>query len=226
MEQSDLNLLGGSPLFAGISPDELPLLLKCLSVTIRGYGKNEFIFTHGDRVSFIGLVLEGSVQIIRENYWGSRSILSQMGPAELFAEAFSCAGVPTLEVSALAVQPCRILLMDYKKVITTCPSSCGFHSQLVQNMIRILAMKNIMLTQKMGHITMRSTREKVLSYLSARALEAGSGRFAIPFNRQELADYLSVDRSALSAELSKMKDEGILSYHKNQFELFRPLGHD
>lgn len=223
MEPSDLSLISRSPLFAGISPGELPILLKCLSVKIRRYGKNEFIFNHGDRVSFIGLVLDGAVLIIRENYWGSRSILSQLGPADLFAEAFSCAGVPTLEVSALASQPCRILLMDYKRVITTCPSSCAFHTQLVQNMIRILAMKNIMLTQKIGHITMRSTREKVLSYLSASALEAGSGQFTIPFNRQELADYLSVDRSALSAELSKMKEEGILSYHKNRFELFRPL---
>lgn len=223
MEQSDLELAGCSSLFAGISSDELPLLLNCLSARIRGYAKNEFIFIHGDRVTFIGMVLEGYVRIIRENYWGNRSILSQIGPGELFAEAFTCADVPTPEVSAIAAQPCRILLIDYKRIITTCPSSCGFHMRLIRNMIRILALKNIMLTQKMGHITMRTTREKVLSYLSARALEAGGSRFSIPYNRQELADYLSVDRSSLSAELARMRDDEILHFHKNQFELLRPL---
>lgn len=219
----DFQLIGSSALFTGIRNEDLAILLDCLSAKSKIYQKNEFIFNHGDRVSFIGMVLSGTVQIIKENYWGSRSILNQAGPGELFGEAFSCAGVPTLEVSALAAQASEILFIDYKRIITTCPSSCGFHMQMIQNMIQILALKNILLTQKIGHISMRSIREKLLSYLSAQALKAESSQFAIPFNRQELADYLSVDRSALSGELARMKKEGILDYRKNEFKLYRPL---
>jgi len=207
------------PLFAGIKEAELLTLLDCLSASEKKFKKGSYIFMSGETVNFIGLVLSGSVHIIREDFWGNRAILAHIGPGGLFGEAFSCAQIKKLPVSAFAAETAVVLLLDYRKIITTCSSACMFHTGLIKNMLRILAEKNVMLTQKMEFITQRTTREKVLAYLSAQARQAGGGNFEIPFNRQELAEYLSVDRSAMSRELSKMQDEGILLFHRNHFEL-------
>ena len=169
----------------------------------------------------MGVVLTGSLHIVQEDFWGRRTILTHIGPGELFGEAFAFAELERLPVSAMAAEDAEVLLLDQRKIMSPCPEACGFHSDLVGNMLRILARKNVGLVQKIAHLTRRSTREKLLSYLSIRAREAGSGSFSIPFNRQELADYLAVDRSALSNELSKMRDEGILEFDRNEFELFK-----
>ena len=166
-----------------------------------------------------GMVETGKLQIIKEDYWGNRSIIETAGPGDVFGEAFSCAEIVPVPVSVVAAEQTRVLLFDYQKLLTTCSSSCEFHTRVIKNMIRILAEKNIMLMQKMEHITKRSTREKLLSYLSTQAFIKKSSSFDIPFNRQELADYLSVDRSAMSAELSRMRDEGMIRFKKNHFTL-------
>lgn len=214
-----LEILMACPLFSGIEACDLTGLLQCLGAVERQIAKNNFVFTAGDTVSTIGVVLSGSVHVMQEDFWGNRAILAGIGPGGLFGEAFSCAGQRRLPVSVRAVQPTQLLLIDCRKVITTCPSACGFHTRLVQNLLQILAEKNIMLTQKMEILTRRTTREKLLAYLSAEAARAGGRAFSIPFDRQELADYLSVDRSAMSNELSKMQREGILTFHRNAFEL-------
>jgi CRP-like cAMP-binding protein len=213
------DMLLKTPLFTGISPAELPSLLGCLGARERVYAKGEIIFFEGDPARYIGLVISGSVQIVKEDYFGNRSILAHVTPGELFAEAFSCAGF-RLEVSAIAAEQCLIMLIEYQKVIMTCPTSCLFHTQLIRNMAGILAAKNIQLSRKLEHIGKKTTREKLLSYLKEQAKTASSSRFAIPFDRQELADYLGVERSAMSAELGRMKDEGLLDFNKNRFELF------
>ena len=168
-------------------------------------------------------MLTGNVHVIQEDFWGNRTILANIEPGELFGEAFSCAGLDKLPVSVLAVQDSEVLMIDYRKIITTCSSSCVFHTALIHNMLRILADKNVMLTQKMELLTKNTTREKLLAYLSLQAQQAGSTKFNIPFNRQGLADYLSVDRSAMSAELSKMQKDGVLVYKKNRFELLQKV---
>lgn len=194
-------------------------LLDCLSAVERHYEKNSFIFMENDAVTSIGVVLSGKVHIVQEDFWGNRTILAETGPGGLFGEAFSCAETEKLPVSVLAASDADILLIDYRRIITTCSSACIFHTGLIKNMLWILAGKNIMLTQKIEILTKRTTRQKLLSYLSAQAIQAGSHSFEIPFNRQELAEYLSVDRSAMSNELGKMRDEGILSFARNRFEL-------
>lgn len=209
------------PLFTGIKETELRTLLNCLSAAERHYEKNNFIFMTGDTVTTIGIVLSGNVHIIQEDFWGNRTILLSIENSGLFGEAFSCAEVGKLPVSALAIQATDILFIDYHRIITTCSSACTFHTGLIKNMIRILAGKNVMLTQKIEFLTQRTTREKLLSYLSWQAQQTGSSSFAISFNRQELAEYLSVDRSAMSNELSKMRDDGILTFHRNRFTLLK-----
>jgi CRP-like cAMP-binding protein len=207
------------PLFSGICESELQALLKCLSASRSVFEKNHFVFSADERATSVGVVLSGGVLILQEDFWGNRSILTRIDPGELFGEAFSCAGVEKLPVSALAAEKSEILLIDFRKVAVTCSSNCEFHSRLINNMIQILAMKNIMLTQKIEHITRKTIREKLMSYLSAQSRQSKSDSFVIPFNRQELADYLSVDRSAMSSELGRMRDEGILSFDRSSFEL-------
>lgn len=215
----NLDVLTECPLFAGINKSELEALLNCLSATERKYERNGYIFLAGEIVTSMGIVLSGSVHIIREDFWGTRKILAHIESGGLFGESFSCAEIKKLPVSVLAAEVSDILLVDYRKIIMTCPSACAFHTGLIQNMLRILAKKNVLLTQKIEFITQHTTRGKLLSYLSAQARQSRSNSFTIPFNRQELADYLSVDRSALSNELSKMRNDGILTFHKNRFQL-------
>lgn len=206
-------------LFKNLSLDEIDKLLSCLGTKQKTYEKNSFILNTDDNVNDVGIVLSGSVQIIKEDFWGNRAILTNLEAGDLFAETFSCLQTEKLPISVVAGQKSEVLFVNYKKVTTTCSNACKFHNQLIQNMIQILAQKNILLTQKMEHLMKRSTREKLLSYLSTHALKNNSNTFDIPFNRQELADYLSVDRSAMSNELSKMQNEGILKFNKNHFEL-------
>lgn len=214
-----LPILKKCPLFAGIEDTNIEQILPCLSATVRQAEKNTFILSADDSVSFVGLILSGSVHVIKEDFWGRKDILSQLGPAELFAESFSCAHTAHIPVSVLAVEHTEIMLIDCRKIIKTCSSSCMFHSQLIANMLEIIANKNIMLMQKIEQLSKRTTREKVLAYLSSEAQKAGTNFFDIPFSRQEMADYLSVDRSAMSSELSKMRDEGLIDFERNHFKL-------
>ncbi len=211
--------LAQSPLFAGIEASDLSTLLSCLSAKVYCYNKNDVIFSVGEKVTSIGFVLSGNVHILQEDFWGNRTILANAAAGSTFAEAFVSAQVSFLPVSVIAADTCEIMMLDYAKIIKTCPSACSFHNTLVKNMLRIMAQKNVTLTLKIEHVTKRNTREKLLSYLSSQVLQCKSKTFAIPFNRQALADYLAVDRSALSSELSKLQKEGVLTYKKNIFEL-------
>lgn len=213
-----LEVLKKCPLFADIDENEIDNMLDCLSAIDKTYKKNDFIFTEEDKPIYIGIILSGSVYVVKEDFWGNRAILAKLGEGDLFGEAFSCAEVDRLPVSVVATENTEVILIDYKKIIDTF-STCVFHYRLINNMIKILANKNIMMTQKIHHIVKRTTREKLLSYLSEQAIKCKSDKFKIPFNRQELADYLSVDRSAMSNELSKMRDEGIIEFSKNEFKI-------
>ncbi|WMI80329.1 Crp/Fnr family transcriptional regulator [Anaerotignum sp. MB30-C6] len=214
-----LSILKKSPLFSGIDTKDLQSMLSCLSAVEKKYAKNELILRQGDPVGYMGLVLSGRIHILKDDFWGNRTILSDVTPSQMFAESFACSQNQGLSVSVLAVEPTSVLFLDIKRILNTCSSACVFHTRLIRNLLSVLAEKNLMLTGKIDHITKRTTREKLLSYLSAESLKAGSPKFQIPFNRQQLAEYLAVDRSAMSQELSKLQKEDYLSYHKNNFHL-------
>ena len=165
------------------------------------------------------MVLSGSVQVIQVDYYGNRSILSVMGEGEVFAEAFACAELREIPVSVIADEPSEIMFIDSSHILHTCHNNCGFHQQLIFNLMKDLAVKTIMFHQRIEITSKRTTREKLLAYLAMQAKRAGSDSFDIDFDRQELADYLEVERSGLSAEISKLRREGILENHKNHFEL-------
>ena len=206
-------------LFKGIKDTDLTALLSCLGAQIKHYSKGEDIVNQDAFVSTLGIVLTGSVQIIKDDACGNRTLVDKLTATDLFAEAYSCVQKERLPVCVIAENNCDILFINYKKIVTTCTAACGFHSLLIENMLMILAAKNIGLTQKIEHLSKRTTREKLLSFLSAQAQRQGSNSFTILYNRQDLADYLCVDRSAMSNELSKMKAEGLIDFERNNFFL-------
>jgi CRP-like cAMP-binding protein len=208
-------------LFAGVDRGDMDKLLNCLQAVRKTYKKGGAVFMAGDRPASVGVVLSGSLHIMRDDFWGNRSIIAQLEPLEVFGEAFVFGENDGLPVGVMAVEKSEILWIKAKKLITACPAVCPFHTTVMKNLIGIMARKNGALMQKMEHITRRTTREKLLSYFSFHAMRLNSNTFTIPFNRQELADYLSVDRSAMSSELGRMRDEGILDFTKNRFTLLR-----
>jgi CRP-like cAMP-binding protein len=206
-------------LFAGIGREDFDTMLNCLGASLRSYPKGSTIYFQGDTVTEIGIVVSGKLHLVKDDVWGNTSLVTELGPPDMFAEAVVCSGIGRVPVSVIAKDDSEILFIDYKKIVTSCSSACAFHAKLIRNMIRILAQKNVLMAAKMEHITKRTTKEKLLSYLTEQARQADSRTFDIPYNRQELADYLSVERSALSAEMSKLKSGGVIDYQKNHFEI-------
>ena len=215
----DYKLLENAPLFKDVPPEEINVMLQCLGPGDQAYDKGETIFHAGDVIHNIGLVLTGRVQIENDDVWGNKSVMESVGPGFAFAESYACLPGEPLMVSAIAAEPSHILFLDTGRVLTTCPSACTHHNRLIHNLLYIMAKKNLMLTRKIDHMGQRSIREKVMAYLSFESEKQKKKTVGIPFNRQQLADYLAVDRSALSAELSRMKKDGLIEFEKNLFTL-------
>ncbi len=215
--------ISNTALFQGVSAQETEAMLKCLSAVTKKFEKNQTVYGMGDQISSMGLVLSGSVNIVKHDIWGNQAILDHVHKGNFFAETYACLEKEPLMVDVIAAEKAEILFLNINRVMGICSSSCTFHSRLIHNLVYTLAKKNLALTSKMDHITPRSIRDRVLSYLSAQAVRNGGRVFEIPFNRQQLADYLSVDRSALSNELSKLQKEGVIDFQKNRFRLKNPL---
>lgn len=214
-----LEILKKCPLFDKIGEENLLRMLTCLGAKVDYFDKKYTVFSEGSPAKYIGIVLSGSAQIVQIDYYGNRSILSKIRPSELFAEAFACAEVASLPVSVIADEPCDVMFIDCSHILHTCENGCGFHHQLTYNLMKDLAQKSLLFHQRIEITSKRTTREKLLAYLATEAKKHNSRRFDIPFDRQELADYLEVERSGLSAEISKMKKDGLIDNTKNHFVL-------
>ncbi len=206
-----------SPLFAGIEEKDLSSMLKCLDAYVRSYEKGETVFHMGDPVFEIGLVLKGRVYLTKEDHNGNSNLVAEVGPSLLFGEELACMGQTRSNVNVIAAQKTQVLFLDIGRVTTQCPSACLFHQRLIRNLLTLIAAKNHTLNAKMEHMSKRTTKEKLLSYLTDAAGENPTQWFEIPFNRQQLADYLSVERSAMSWELCKLRDDRVIEFQKNRF---------
>lgn len=214
-----LEILRACALFENVGDEELLKMLACLGARVMTFDKKYTILAEGSAAKHIGIVLSGSAQVVQIDYYGNRSILGEVGPSELFGEAFACAEVAAIPVTVIASEPAEIMLIDCTHILHTCAKSCGHHRQLIFNLMKDLAIKTLQFHQRIEVTSKRTTREKLLSYLALRAKLAGSNRFTIPFDRQELADYLEVERSGLSTEIGKLRREGVIECQKNHFEL-------
>ena len=212
-------VLRKTKMFSGVGDEEIESMLSCLNARVQHYKKGEYVLRAGGHLQDILILVEGSLHIQKDDYWGNRSLLGQIGASEMFGEAYVAPESGALMNDVVAVEDSAVMFFDLQRLLATCSSACRFHAVVVQNLFFAISEKNRKLVQKLGHMSKRSTREKLISYLSEEAKRQNGARFSIPFNRQQLADFLSVDRSAMSNELCKMRDEGLLRFHKNHFEL-------
>ena len=194
-------------------------MLSCLRAKKRDFPKEAFVLRADDTADSIGLVLSGAVLVIQEDIWGNRNILSKAGPGQTFAAAYACAIGSRLNVSVIAETPVTVMFLNVKRILNVCPSACSHHNRIIRNLLDELAEKNLRFNEKLTHMGQRTTRSKIMSYLSAEAQRLGKYEFDVPFSRQQLADYLGVERSGLSLELGKMRSEGLLDFRKSHFVL-------
>lgn len=212
-------VMKNSPLFDGIHAEDLSAMLECIGGQIVSIAKGQFVFREGDPANRVGMVLNGAVRLEREDYYGNRSIVAHIGPSGLFGETYACAGLQFLPISVVADVDSTVLLMDCRRITTTCTNACSFHNRIIFNLLKLVATKNLVYDQKIQITSKRTTREKIMAFLLNQAKLHGSNSFHIPYDRQELADYLEVDRSGLSAEISKLRKENKLICEKNNFIL-------
>lgn len=215
----DYIFLSNTPLFRGASTEEIRTMLSCLQAETKAFPRGGVIYHAGDVVHSLGLVLCGRVSIENNDVWGNKSILDHVQAGQVFAETYACIPDEPLMISVVAAEAAQILFLNVNKVLHVCGSSCSFHHKLIQNLLSISAQKNLNLSRRIFHTSSKSIRGRLLSYLSYQAIQHGSREFTIPFNRQQLADYLSVDRSALSSELGKMQRDGLIRVNRSHFSL-------
>ena len=213
------HILQHTQLFRGIGEEEIAAMLHCLNAGFRQYQKGEYVFRQGEHIRDIAMLAEGKLHMRRDDYWGNSNIISTIDAGELFGEAYAVPGGGVMLNHVIAAEDSTVVFFDAQRTLTTCSSACKFHAAVVQNLFFAICDKNRKLVQKLGHMAHRSTREKLMSYLSEESSRQNRSTFAIPFNRQQLADFLSVDRSAMSCALCKMRDGGLIRFEKNIFTL-------
>ena len=221
MKNINIEILKQTEVFQDMKTADIEAILSCMAANTKKYAKDSFVLNFGDMITSLGIVLSGQVNVIMEDYWGNRNIITMIKEGMTFAESYACAENVPLRVSVQAAEDTEVLWMDVKKILTVCSSSCAFHNSLIKNLVTLLATKNLIMNNKLTFLTQRSTREKLLAYLYSQSKSRGSNAFSIPFDRQQLADFLSVDRSAMSNELSKLRNEGILEFNKNHFNFLK-----
>ena len=214
-------ILGTIGLFKGIGAAQLKPMLDCIGAWVKNTKKGEIILLSGDKPAFIGIALSGQFNILREDYNGNPTLLAAIMSGEIFAEALCCAGVSESPVTVISATNSSFIKLMFSRILHTCPKSCSFHRKLVENLLELLAKKNILLQNRMEIISLKSVREKVMHYLESFAQKQGE-TITLPFNREEMANFLCVERSALSHELAKMKKDGLIEYRKNRFTIIIP----
>ena len=208
-----------SQLFAGIRKEDMAGMLGCIGYHIRSYSKGEIIAFEAEIIDHVGVVLKGKVDMLKEDLWGNRTMLVRVGRNEVFGETFACGEDALSTVTFAAAEDTQVLFLSFCRVMHTCTHACVFHQTLIENMVRIIARKNRELMRKVEVVSKKSLREKIRAYLSIQAQQQNGKIFDIPLGRMELAEYLCADRSALTRELAKMREEGIIDYHRNTFKI-------
>ena len=214
-----LPILRISPFFKGLTDNEILSILHCVNAATISRKRDSYIFRAGDSTEVMGLVVSGCVLVIQEDLWGHRNILSKWHAGDFFGEPYAASPGAVLNVSVVADEDCDIILLNVQRLLVSCPTVCEHHQKLIRNLVGVLANKILILNDKITHVGKRTTRDKLLSYLSSVSIRQASLSFDIPFDRQQLADYLCIDRAAMSSEISKLQKEGLIKTNRNHFEL-------
>lgn len=219
----DYGFLAGTPLFMGCSEREIEGMMGCLKHDRKRYRKGQYVYFNGQVVNDVCVVLSGSVQIEHVDMFGNRSILGLSQAGDLFAEAYACIPGQPMLVDVVTREETEILLINVPALFAESPA-CASGAKLIQNLLRISSRKNLSLSMRMFHTAPKTIRARLWSYFSEQIAAQGANTIRIPLDRQQLADYLGVDRTALSKELGRMRDEGLLRFHKNEFHLLIDQG--
>ena len=207
------------PLFANIAEDNLRTMLRCLHGHEKHYKKGEILLMDEAHVQYVGVVLSGCVHMLKEDIWGRQTLFAYIDPGQLMGEMFAVQREPNSYVSFVAATDAQVLFLSAEHIIHDCPNRCAFHGQLVTNFFDLLGQKGVSLMEKIEISSQPSLREKILAYLSMQAQKQASRYLTLPLNRTELADFLGVNRSAMTRELSAMRREGLIDYEHNTFML-------
>lgn len=214
-----IKTLKHTQLFSGVSDSEISAMLSCLQAQLLTFKKGEYVYREGEYLDNISVLVKGKLLVQNNDFWGNRNIINVIHVGEMFGEAYAAPESGVLPNDVVAEEDSAVIFFNVRKILTVCSTACRFHSMVIQNLFFAISEKNRKLVQKIGHMSKRSTRTKLLSYLSQEAKKHNSNHFIIPFTRQQLADFLCVDRSAMSNELCKMRDEGLLRFDRNHFTL-------
>lgn len=212
-------ILKHTQLFGGVGEEEIASMLGCLNARVKRYIKGEYVFRQGEYITDIALLAEGKLHIGREDYWGNGNIVGIIRAGEMFGEAYVAPDSEALLNNVVAVEDSTVVFLEARRILTVCSASCRHHTSVIRNLIFAISDKNRKLVRKLAHMSNRSIRAKLTSYLSEESERQKSPDIVVPFNRQQMADYLSVDRSAMSNELCKMRNEGLIKFEKNRFTL-------
>ncbi|HIV87952.1 MAG TPA: Crp/Fnr family transcriptional regulator [Candidatus Pygmaiobacter gallistercoris] len=221
MQSQERETLAACRLFSGLAPERFDEILALLDGQRRSYFQNALLLRPEGARGKIGILLEGRAHVLREEYSGTRTLLTELEPPDLFGEAFACAvsGPLPTDICVRAAGGCRVLWLAFRRLLSPHAGLEQYQAVLISNMLAVLAEKDLLLSRRIGHLSKRSTREKLLSYLFEQYQLCGSRSFTIPFDRQQLADYLCVDRSAMSSMLGRLRDDGLISFRRSHFTL-------
>ena len=219
IEEKTIEILERSMLFKYIQAEDFSHLLNCLNAQFKSYENDAYIFYAGDTIDYFGIVLQGSIEVVKDNRAGDRNIIAFLEPGHLFGEGIVCTSRRKAPVSVKARERTTVLMLPYERMIKTCGSACSFHAQLISNMLSILGDKNYALNVKMELLLLKGMRAKLAAYLLNEGEKSGSLSFNITPNRTALAEFLNVSRPSMCRELGRMKEEGLIDFYKNSFKL-------
>jgi CRP-like cAMP-binding protein len=220
MRGVDAEFLSKTPLFRGVTPQEVNEMLGCLAARPKTYEKGDLVWVEGSPVNSVGIVLEGGVRVEGADVWGNASVMGSFSAGELFGEAFAALQDEPLLTNVVATKtPTRVLFVDVTHIMHSCPRACAYHARVAENLLASVARKNVRLTRRIRDAAPKSIKGKLLAYLSTQSKLAGSSEFDIPFTRQQLADYLGVDRCALCTAIGELEREGKLTANRRHFSL-------
>lgn len=219
MIEKYIDIIQKSSLFKGISTDEVISLLHCLSPKIQSYSKNQNIVNSGETIDRFGIVLDGEATVLKENAEGNRVILTVVKKGDLFGEMLVFSSKKSWPVTVRVQSSCKVLFLTHSDLIARCGNNCPSHMSMLQNFMKVLSDKSLMLNKKVEYLSIKSIRGKICTYLLEQCQMTSSNTITLPLNRNELADFLNVSRPSMSREICRMRDEGILDFHLSTFKL-------
>lgn len=219
LNDKKMHVLAGTALFAGIEADTLAAMLDCLQPKISTHAKNSFITVEGEPFTGLGILLAGEAAVVKETVSGARSMLTPLRSGDMFGEMIAFSARKSWPASVLAQSECSVVFLPPQKITGTCPRACAGHQRLIRNMLLIVSEKALMLNRKVEYLTIRGMRAKIAAYLLEQHKRAGKTTFVLPLKRNDLADFLNVSRTALSREMGRMRDEGLLEFYRSSVRL-------